>query len=47
MPRPNIIIIDCDTKEEILREMNDEEFWAYEANLAAQAAKDEAARAEA
>jgi hypothetical protein len=47
MPRPNVVIIDCQTQEETLREMNDEEFSAYEANLAAQAAKDEDARAEA
>ena len=47
MTRPNVLIIDCQTQEEILREMNDEEFSAYEANLAAQSAKDEDALAEA
>ena len=36
MTRPNVVIIDCQTKEEILREMNDEEFAAYEASRAAE-----------
>jgi hypothetical protein len=36
MTRPSVVIIDCQTKEEILREMNDEEFAAYEASRAAE-----------
>ena len=39
MTRPNVVIIDCTTQEEIVREMNDEEFAAYEETLAAEAAR--------
>ncbi len=33
MPRPNVVIIDCQTQEEILREMNDEEYAQHLANI--------------
>lgn len=33
MPRPNVVIIDCQTQEEILREMNDEEYAQHLASI--------------
>jgi|LakMenEpi03Aug12_release.lakeMendotaPanAssembly.Ray.scaffolds.fasta_scaffold1914464_2 hypothetical protein len=29
MTRPNVVIINCQTQEEIVREMNDEEYAQY------------------
>ena len=37
MTRPNVVIIDCTTQEEIVREMNDEEYALYLADIAKQA----------
>lgn len=46
--RPEIKIVNCETGEEIVREMNDEEFANYEIDVANGRAKEEAiARAEA
>lgn len=36
MTRPLVGILDCTINETVVREMNDEEFAAYEASLAAE-----------
>lgn len=34
MTRPNVVIVNCQTQEEIVREMNDEEYEIYLADVA-------------
>jgi hypothetical protein len=36
MTRPLVAVLDCTTNETVVREMNDEEFAAYEASRAAE-----------
>jgi hypothetical protein len=39
MTKPNIGIFDCQTQEEIIREMTDEEYAQYEIDRAAEEAR--------
>jgi hypothetical protein len=47
MTKPQVKIVNCETGEEIVREMNDDEFAQYEADQAANAARQAEAEAKA
>ena len=46
MNRPKVSIVDCETGEELVREMNDDEFNTYQNDLADKAEKDRIAKEE-